>query len=160
VNRSKLIEKGDLNVRVRQPKPYEMGLQVPHSFHPEMSAKGALRQGSSKSWRSVSRVGEAEGMSNPGRALVPGSRAYGNSDSAEVLGFPRDGIHQGQECDSDGPRFHGAASGAITFGHGGTSYRPSALAKVRFASTSATRKRTTRNLTNSVCFSITKNSTT
>ena len=47
-------------------------------------------------------------------------------------------------------------SRATTFGHGGTSYRPWELMKARSASTFATRKRTTRNSTNSICFNTRK----
>ena len=39
MNRSKLIEKGDLNVRVRQPKPYEVGVQTHVVFIPKCRRK-------------------------------------------------------------------------------------------------------------------------
>ncbi len=42
MNRSKLIEKGDLNVRLQQPKPHQMGVQVSFGVHPEVSSQGVL----------------------------------------------------------------------------------------------------------------------
>ena len=44
MNRSKLIEKETSNVRLSEPKPHQMGVQVPRRFHPEMSPQSALRQ--------------------------------------------------------------------------------------------------------------------
>ena len=44
MNRSKLIEKGDLNIRARQPKPYEMGVQVPHTALSEKTVLTTLAQ--------------------------------------------------------------------------------------------------------------------
>ena len=45
------------NIILRKLKPFEMGLQIPHCFHPEMQEEGTVRQDTEVSWAAVPRTG-------------------------------------------------------------------------------------------------------
>lgn len=107
MNRSKPIEKGDLQVRLQQPKSYEMGVQVLRCVHREVPSKSAIRKNSSASRGGVSRTGQTEGESGSGGSFVFGPRGYDGPNSTAACGFASARLHQGQECHSAGSRFHG-----------------------------------------------------
>jgi hypothetical protein len=46
-------EKEPHDGRVRKPKPYEVGVQIPRHFHPEVLTEGAVRKVGAAPWRSV-----------------------------------------------------------------------------------------------------------
>ena len=120
---------------------------------------GKIRRDIGKFFHELAKHGESQILEGH---LCPDHVAYGDSHSAKVRGFPGSRVYQGQKCDSDCPRFYGAVSGfqgGITFGPEDILYRPWESMKARFAITFATRKRTTKKLTNSGCFSITMNLT-
>ena len=70
------------------------------ALHSEVPAQDILSTVASASGKSVSKVGLAQGVSNREGALGGGSSPHAAIDLAQVSGFARGGLHQGQERDT------------------------------------------------------------
>src|SRR6516162_3158280 len=78
--------------RLSEPIPFQMGLQIPCGVRAQATAKGAFRESSSSSGRSLPCAGPAEGVPDSRRASAAGPRAYVYRHSprypvASVIGF-------------------------------------------------------------------------
>src|SRR5215467_12504184 len=96
VNRSKFYREGACHARQRDSKPYQVGLQVSCGVYPEVSSESALPRVATASWRSLSYVSRAKGMSRRRGTLDGRSRAHAPVDSSEVLCRPGRWLHQGE----------------------------------------------------------------
>ena len=75
-------------------------MQISCGVHTEVPAEGVVSSNPAGIGGSVPPFGGAVGMQSGGGASDARSRAYAVVGAAEVFGVQRDGVHQGQECDS------------------------------------------------------------
>src|SRR5215813_2778036 len=98
VNRSPGHGKETDRERQPNPKPYEMGMQIPCRVYPQRAAQSAVRPTARRLGRGVPGAGPTEGEQGGGGASAPGSRPHVALDSAEVRGVAGGGVSQGEEC--------------------------------------------------------------
>src|SRR5208282_6775601 len=84
-----------------------MGVQVPCSFYPEMSAQGFVRRIAQALGRSIPETGGAERMPDRGGASSGRPRTHDDLDSPEVRSVVGGWVHQGQERDPPGTGVRG-----------------------------------------------------
>ena len=74
-----------------------MGMQIPRGVHSEMPEEGVVQGVAARIGDSVSAAYGATGSRDHGGAFDAGPCAHADIDSAEVLRFAGDGVHQRQE---------------------------------------------------------------
>src|SRR4029077_453294 len=102
--------------RLREPKPQQMGVQIPCGVHSQVPQEDALRGAATTSRGSVSQAGDAKGKQSRGRPSDAGSRSHDDLDPAEICGLAADRLYQRQERHPFGSclwreeaQFHGPA---------------------------------------------------
>src|SRR5580704_6821470 len=99
--------------RLRQPKPQQMGVQIPCGVlpcgvHSQVRQEDALRGIAATPRGGVSQTGDAKGKQSRGRPSDAGSCSHDDLDPAEIRGLASDRLHQEQERDPFGPCLRGA----------------------------------------------------
>lgn len=77
-------------------------VQTSRSIHSEMPSEDVVRSGAQRVGKGVSAISRTEGMLNRRRANHARSRSYIDQRTAEIGGFERGGVYQGEERDSCG----------------------------------------------------------
>src|SRR6478672_4074602 len=86
-----------------EPKPQQMGVQIPCGVHSQVPQEDALRGVATTSRGSVSQAGDAKGKQSRGRPSDAGSRSHDDLDPAEICGLAGDRLYQRQERYPFGP---------------------------------------------------------
>ena len=97
MNRSKFRSQEAFNVRQREFKPYEMGMQVPFGLDSQVPEKRAIWGVAETPWAIVQGPRLSKGEQNSRRASQARPCAYADLDSTQIIRFPGGRVSQGKE---------------------------------------------------------------